>query len=273
MVAAGGAAPIFDAFWNGFEDPGSALPTPLDQTPAYVNTVTLAFAGTGPNSSFTTDYLCKHYDAQTIIGWVRTLQASGQRVLMSIIDNEANHWDGVNVPQFVNAATDVIIGDWGLDGIDIDGESGGSSAAIFIELLQELRAVLGPVGGGKYLTYDTYLFSEEDQQILTAVQDELDWVNLMAYFLETEYMIDRFEQYAGLLGPDRVTIGVKPGTGQGDQSTPLGEVAALVKYQPSTGRKKGMMLYSLTMDVPYFTNKPMWTWTKTIHDNLTTVAR
>jgi len=241
---------------------------PLASTPEYVNTVTLAFAGTAPGNSLTTNYLCKYYDSQTIIGWARQLQAKGQRVLMSIIDNTATHWNQIDVSVFVKSACEVIIGDWGLDGVDIDGESQGSSAKIFGEVITEFRSALGPVGDGRLLTYDSYLFSQEDQDLLSNCGDCLDWVNLMAYFLETEWMISRFEQYAGIMTPERVTIGVKPGTGDGDQSTPLPEVAALAKYEPKNGRKAGMMLYALTRDVPDITNHPQWTWTETIHKNL-----
>jgi hypothetical protein len=261
---------VFNGFWNGFETPGSDLPTPLDQTPSYVNTVTLAFAGTAPGNQLGTSFLCKFYEAATIKAWAKALQSRGQRVLMSIIDNPTTHWDQLDIPEFARNATEVVVGDWGLDGVDIDSESEGSSADIFIEVLQEFRARLGPVGGGKILTYDTYLFDADDQKVLAATKDDLDWMNLMAYFLDYDNMIYRFGQYAGLVGSERVTIGVKPGTGQGDQSTALPEVGRLAAYQPRTGVKRGMMLYSLTLDVPYFTNQPIWTWARKIEQSLAT---
>ncbi len=259
---------VFNGFWNGFQDVNGQGPTSLAETPCYVDTVTLAFAGTAPESGFTTDYLCRYYDPATIIGWAKQLQDAGQRVLMSIIDNQTTHWNQVDIPTFVCNACEVIIGDWGLDGVDIDGESGGSSAEIFSALISEFRSQLGPRGGGKLLTFDTYLFSQEDQDLLNACKGDLDWVNLMAYFLEEQWMISRFEQYAGIMTPERVTIGVKPGNGEGDQSTPLDEVAALSAYDPATGQKAGMMLYALTRDIPLFTGHPQWTWTETIHKNL-----
>ena len=258
---------VFNAFWNGFEEPAAQPPT-LDQTPAFVDTVTLAFAGPTADSGLTTSFLCKYYPATTITAWAKQLRARGQRVVMSIIDSPAIHWNQIDLARFAKTATEVVIGDWGLDGIDIDSESGGASAAIFTELLTELRGALGPRGEGRLLTYDTYLFSAEDQEVLTACKASLDWANMMAYFLNYEYMISRFTSYAKLIGPELVTIGVKPGRGDGDQSTPLDEVAKLAAYQPPAGRKCGMMMYALTLDVPYFTDQLEWTWTDTIHDNL-----
>lgn len=264
------ATPVFNGFWNGFQDPDGKPATPLDQTPEYVNFVTLAFAGTAPHSGFTTSYLCKNYPADTIIAWARTLQDKGQKVLMSIIDNEDNQWDKVDIPKFAKEASEVIIDKWGLDGVDIDGESGGSSAEIFTQLIQEFRERMGPLGSGRYVTFDSYLFSSEDQEILVATNDDLDWVNLMAYFAQYEYMIMLFQNYSSVVGPQKVTIGVKPGKGGGDQSTPLDEVARLARYQPPEGdKKRGMMMYALTRDLPFYTDHPEWTWTETIHDNQT----
>jgi glycosyl hydrolase family 18 (putative chitinase) len=266
-VRASPSAQVFNGFWNGFENPRAGSPT-LDQTPAFVDTVTLAFAGPTAESGLSTNFLCRNYPAATIIGWAKQLQARGQRVVMSLLDTPTVHWNQLDLAKFAQTATEVIIGDWGLDGVDVDSESGGASAEVFTELVTELRKALGPRGGGRLLTYDTYLFSPDDQQVLAACKDSLDWVNMMAYFLNYDYMISRFAQYAGLVGPERVAIGVKPGRGTGDQSTPLDEVAQLAAYQPAVGTKRGMMLYALTLDVPFFTDQPAWTWTNTIHDNL-----
>ncbi|MCZ6774702.1 MAG: glycosyl hydrolase family 18 protein [Proteobacteria bacterium] len=261
--------PVFDGFWNGFLDPDGGTPTPLDQTPEYVNFVTLAFGLTAPDSGFSTDYVCRQYPADQIIPWARTLQANGQKVLMSIIDTSENHWSRVDIPKFVAAASEVIIGEWGLDGVDIDGESGEASAENFIQLIQEFRQSMGPLGSGRYVTFDSYLFNADTIQILEATKDDLDWVSLMAYFATYDSMITLFEEYSGIVGPQKVTIGVKPGRGGRDQSTPLDEVICLAQYQPAVGEKKrGMMLYSLTRDIPFYTGCADWTWTEAIHENL-----
>lgn len=268
------SAPIVDCFWSGFQPAAEGkLPVRLDKTPKGVTVVTLAFAGPTTKSTLTTAYLCKYYNPKQIIAWSKTLQRRGIKVLMSIIDNPSAQWGQVDIAKFAKSAVKTIVGDWGLDGIDVDGESETATAEDFTNLIGALRKELGPVGGGKLLTFDSYLFSQDDQTILREVGDDLDWVNVMAYFLQTQAMIARFEQYAGLIGPGKVTIGVKPGTGEGDQSTPLPEVVELARYQPKGGRKGGMMLYALTRDVPAYTDHPQWSWTEAIIDNVSARAK
>ena len=56
---------LFNAFWAGFEPLENSPPT-LDQTPAYVDVVTLAFTGPGDDNTYNTDFLCSKYPAATI---------------------------------------------------------------------------------------------------------------------------------------------------------------------------------------------------------------
>lgn len=241
----------------------------LDQTPEYVDTVTLAFTGPADNNGYSTSYLCKYHTAETIKGWVKDLQAKGQKVLISVYDNPDHHWHGIDIPIFVSNAVPVIIDEWGADGVDIDGESGDATPDDFIKLVREFRKALGPKGApGSILTFDTFAFSSWDQEILSAVKDDLDWINLMAYFRSYDSMLELFRAYAGLVGADMITIGVKPGEGWRDQHTPLDEVERLAAWQPEGGTKKGMMLYTLSRDIPHFTVHPLFTWTEAIRDNL-----
>jgi len=261
-------SPTFDGFWAGFEDPALGAPTLID-TPRFVNTVTLAFTGPADNNTYSTNYLCKYYPAEAIQTWVKQLQDRGQRVLLSVYDNPDHPWAKVDIPVFVENAMPIIMDEWGVDGVDIDGESGAATGEDFIEVLQEFRKALGPVGSPKsILTLDTFAFSEQDRQIITAVKDELDWINLMAYFRSFDSMVSLFEQYATLIDPSKITIGVKPGKGWADQHTDLAEVKRLAAYQPKGATKKGMMLYTLSRDIPHFTGDPLFTWTQAIEDNL-----
>jgi len=258
---------VFDGFWAGFEDPAIGAPT-LIETPEYVDTVTLAFTGPADNNTYTTNYLCKYYPAEKIKAWVKQLQARGQKVLMSVYDNPNHPWAKVDIPVFVKNAIPIIMEEWGADGVDIDGESGDATAEDFIQVILEFRKALGPVGSPKsILTFDTFAFSAQDQQILKATKDDLDWINLMAYFRSYDSMVTLFEQYATLIDPSKITIGVKPGKGWADQHTDLDEVKKLAAYQPKGARKKGMMLYTLSRDIPHFTGHPLFTWTTAIHDN------
>ena len=259
---------MFNGFWAGFENPETGAPT-LDKTPDYVDVVTLAFSGPGANNSYNTNYLCKWYSASTIQGWVRKLQARGQKVLLSVYDNKENHWHDIDIPLFVKNAVPVIR-EWGVDGIDIDGESGNATSDDMIQLVKCFRDALGSKGSpGAMITYDTFAFSKWDKEILSSTKDDVDWFNLMAYFRLYDSMIQLFNNYASIVPSNLLTIGVKPGRGGHDQATRLPEVEKLSAYQPDSGHKRGMMLYNLSIDTPHFTDHPTFTWTQAIHQNLT----
>jgi len=259
---------IINGFWGGFINPADGAPTLL-QTPYYVDVVTLAFTGPADDNAFSTDYLCSWHSPETIQGWVKTLQSRGQRVLLSVYDNPKHQWHDVDIPKFVKNAVSVIVDQWGVDGIDIDGESGNATADDFIELITEFRSALGSKGApDAIISYDTFAFSTWDQQILKTAGDCLDWINLMAYFRGYDSMLELFDQYATLIDPGAIAIGVKPGKGPLDQSTNLEEVAKLAAYQPTEETKRGIMLYHLARDIPHFTDKPMFTWANAIHQNL-----
>ena len=134
-------------------------------------------------------------------------------------------------------------------------------------MVNGFRAALGD---DRLVTYDSYLFSQADQEVFDTAGDALSWVNLMAYFDYYDSMVDLFQTYANVLGSQRVAIGVKSGKDGQNQSTPLDEVKRLAAYQPSDGSKAGIMLYTLTMDLPYYTGQPLWTYTDAIADNLAT---
>lgn len=259
---------LFNAFWAGFEPLENKPPT-LGETPEYVPVVTLAFTGPAEHNTYSTAFLCSKYPAATIQGWVRELQSRGQKVLLSIMDTPDHQWNDVDIPAFVGNAVPVIVDEWGADGVDIDSESGNATPDDFIRLAKEFRKALGPRGAEHaIITYDTFAFSDWDRQILEATKDDYDWVNLMAYFRLYDSMIRLFDQYAQIIAPQLLTIGVKPGRGGFDQATPLPEVKELAAWNPPGAAKKGMMMYNLSIDTPHYTDHPVFTWTRTIHENL-----
>ncbi|MGO9320698.1 MAG: hypothetical protein ACLQBY_07865 [Solirubrobacteraceae bacterium] len=258
---------IFDGYWLGYQDPPGQT---LDQTPAYVDHVTLFVAGPDESSRLDTSYLCSKYKAPQIIDWVRGLQAQGQKVLLSILDTPTVHWNKVDIPTFAASVREVALGEWGLDGIDVDAESEMPEAEFvssFVELVDEIAAVLQ---SGQLLAYTCYqgCYPEsQDNQILSKVQQHLNWVNLMAYWDEPPAAVALFEQYASVVGERRVAFGVKPGHEGEDQSTLLATVEALAKWEPTGEPKAGMMLFGLNRDNPTFTQLPEWTFAEAIERN------
>jgi chitinase len=245
---------IINGYWGGYFD---SIIT-LEKTPIYFNYITLAFVGPNPDSSLTTEFLCSKYSSEQIISWIKELQSKNQKVLVSIIDNPTTHWDQVDIPKFAKSAKEILIDKWGVDGFDIDAESGMQSnyCSNFILLATELKKVLG----NKILTYTCYTGTEgPDGTILNHIKDDISWINLMAYFVSYNDYISLYQDYYQII--PNITIGVKAGT----EFTTLTEVENLSKWNP---KKFGMMLWTINRDTFSFTQQPNFTWSYKIYDNI-----
>ena len=65
-------AEIFDAYWLGYQEPPGQT---LEQTPDFIDYVTLFLAGPTEESKVTTAYLCKVYGEEKIKQWVKDVRA------------------------------------------------------------------------------------------------------------------------------------------------------------------------------------------------------
>lgn len=252
-------SPVFVGYWGGYFNRTTAIP--LDQIPPYVDIISLAF-GCPMEDTLTLKFLCSQYTEDEVLAMVKTLQAKGQKVIMSLIDTPTTNWNQINLVTFAQSVKNLVIDEWGLDGIDIDAESSMSDedyAPAFIELVTEIRKAIGP---DKILTYTCYTGSDDDAKIIGATKQYIDGISLMAYFLDEPDMDALFNTYAQWFDPSRITIGVQAGV------TPLNEVADLTKWKPNNMTKGGMMLWTLSEDNSAVTGYPNGTWTKTIEDNL-----
>jgi chitinase len=245
---------IINGYWGGYFDSQITL----DKTPLYFNYVTLAFCNPNSDSTLITDFLCTKYDPQQIKTWIKELQNKGQKVLVSIIDSPTTHWDQVDIPKFAQSAKEILIDDWGVDGFDIDAESGMQNNYIsnFILLITELKKVLNQ----KILTYTCYTGTDgPDGEILNHTKELISWINLMAYFISYEDYISLYQDYNKII--PNVTIGVKAGI----EYTLLPEVKKLTLWNPN---KFGMMLWTINRDTFSFTQNPNFTWSYEIYKYL-----
>ena len=147
---------MINCYWGGYFD----SPITLDKCPNYVDIITLAFAGPNENSELSTDYLCLKYNKLTIMNWILKLRLNNPniKILLSIIDNPDNHWNKINKKIFALSAKNVL-DSWGLDGIDIDAESGMPDNVYnnnFIELITLLDDVIEFKNNNKILSYTCY---------------------------------------------------------------------------------------------------------------------
>lgn len=255
-------AQIFNGYWLGYQDPHG--PT-LEKSPTFIDHLTLFLAGPNPDSTLSTEYLCSQFGEDQIKQWVAEVRARGQKVFLSLIDNEATPWSKVDMQTF-GVSVEQAISTWGLDGLDIDAESSMGDAEFvpaFIALANELSSLLGD----KPLTYTCYQGCEpgsNDYEILSQIKDEVTFVNLMAYWDDFDTYWELFREYAKLVKSEKVTFGIKPGKNGAEESTQLETAAQLAKSNPPGGEKAGVMMFGTNRDFPELSGQPEWTYSKLI---------
>jgi len=256
------SAETFLAYWMCNVQGG-----PLPQAaPASVDIVSLAFAVTAPvngQDSLTLDYLEKYHSLADIKAGAKALQARGTKVTMSINGNpnwpgHPGGWTNLNANEFAQNVAQIVVGDWGLDGVDLDNEASETPDDNFVEVVLALRQVLGP---DALLTLPVYLGPERDAY-LSQVQDQISFVSTMAYGLSYQGQIDLYQQYAPLVGDQKVAIGVS--NASGPQSSPYSEVGPLAAWDPPGSNKAGMMYWNLNSPPQSETDL----WCATIAQNL-----
>ncbi|HEX6374789.1 MAG TPA: glycosyl hydrolase family 18 protein [Allosphingosinicella sp.] len=254
---------LFLAYWLGYI-PGNSS---LEETPAGVTHVALAFAVTGPTANgdgITVDFLTKDHSEAEIRAGAKALQARGVKVLMSINGNP--NWDGhpggwtnLDAPVFAANVKSVAIDDWGLDGVDLDNEASEVPGEDFVSAVQALRAALGPQ---PLITLPVYEGAWRDGY-LSQVADDISFVSTMAYWNGLQGQIGLFDQYAGLVGSQKVAIGVGNAANPG-QNTPFDQVAPIAAWDPPGASKAGAMLWNLNSPTPDVTA----IWCETVARNL-----
>lgn len=254
--------PIFTLYWGGYFITPPSSEQKLNDIPTYVDYVILAFAGPTKDSTIETSFLCSRYSSQLIKTWIKILQNKGIKVLMSLLDTPETHWDNIDLSIFANSVKEIVIDEWGCDGLDIDAESGmnpNNYVNKFVELATKLRKV---IGDDLILTYTCYMGTNTyDGDILKQIKDKINWIQLMAYFNSFNSMINLYNDYKTIMN-DNICIGVKAGE---PDMTPINEVKKLCKWN---SKKKGIMLWTYNRDTSIYTNKPPLTWCHTIYNNL-----
>ena len=268
-------APRFVGYWLGYVSNIQNL-NPLYAIPPAVTNVNLFVAGiTDTGSLLNTNYLCKNYSPQQLVAWSQELQRNGTQVSMSLMDSGSIHWNNVDIATYVQSVNDVAIGQWGMNGIDIDAESG-MDPSVFVDtmvnLVTSMRQAIGP---SALLTYTCYTYGQQilggydsnfDAQVIPQIASSIDWINTMGYFWGTQDQETVFNAYASLqnMSPEKICIGVGCGYGDGYKFTPLDECTTLAAWQPSSGTKCGMMLFNENNDNEIMSGEPNWTWTNAI---------
>ena len=106
-------------------------------------------------------------------------------------------------------------------GIDVDAESGMSDpqeqyVKTFVNLIKSLKKYLS---SDKIISYTCYTESSYDSDIIGQCKDDIDYINTMAYWCNTDGQISLYNHYVNDIDDcNKVGIGVKAGNG-GDSTT------------------------------------------------------
>ena len=262
---------VFINYWIGQE---SSPPSPtFDQMPAYVTIAPLAFVTINDQWQLDFGFLTQTFSATQIQSWIKTVRASGTKVLFSINDQKLGAIPASQQAAFVaNVVANVAA--WGVDGLDFDYEPPNNTTTL-VPLIQALRNAL-PAGS----VFSAPIYSPWTGQpaLLKALAGAVDYISTMDYTPYPGYQqtINLCEKYAKIIGGwSKLVIGIScMGPPASNNFTPLADVSKLAAYQPRSGSKGGAMLYTYSYDVTTRNNgttgtgQPDGTWTQTIEANL-----
>jgi hypothetical protein len=263
---------LFVNYWIG-QEPNPPSPT-LDEMPAYVDIVPLAFVQIDDAYQLSFGFLTQHFSAAQIQGWIKTVQANGTKVLLSINDRKLGSIPADQQDAFVRNVAESVA-EWGVDGLDFDYEPPEDSDTL-VPLIQSLRDALPE---GSVFTAPVYGAWMSCLPLLGKLAGVVDYFTTMDYtpYPGFDATISACEQYAQAIGGwSKLLIGVScMGPSDGGNFTPLDDVKRLSAYVPEGGEAKGgAMLYTFSYDVTSRNNgttgtgQPDGTWTAAVHESL-----
>jgi hypothetical protein len=269
------SAELYIAYWSGEEPTGPGKSPTLDMTPDYVDVVPLFYVILNSNGTLNFDRLVLHNSKATIKGWMQAIrtrqknQARKTKFTLGILGDSFPSQDPATFAKTVKAAVD----DWGVDGVTVDYEPPSDDANI----VNVVAAIRKAVGSKAIMTAPIYSAWYGMDQLLKNYAAEFDYIETMDYtpYGSLQETIDAYVGYAKAIGTankpayNKIAIGVSCMDPSNNDYTPLSDVISLCKYEPPSGNKLGIMLYTLSYDVTsHGSGYPDGTFTKTIHANL-----
>jgi hypothetical protein len=269
---------LYIAYWSGEEPTGPGQSPTLDMTPDYVDVVVLFYVLINADGSLNFNRLVLHNDEATIKSWMQDIRTRQQyqpkktKFTLGILGDQFPSQDPTTFAQTVKAAFD----DWGVDGITVDYEPPDGDAKI----VPVVQAIRDAIGSEAIMTAPIYSAWDGMDDILKNYAAVFNYMETMDYSPYTpgwdvQSTIDAWVGYAKTIGTaenpayDKIAIGVScmvPSTGY---FTPLNDVISFCKYEPPSGNKLGIMLYTLSYDVTsHGSGYPDGTFTETINENL-----
>jgi hypothetical protein len=189
-------------------------------------------------------------------GSVQQLQQAGIKVLLTIQGSgESFGWgsfQNAQLPGFVDYLNMQILGTGGLglDGIDIDNEWPATND----NLIATVQAMRQGMPADKAISKALW----QDEYQIPQLAGLLTWGGIMYYGDDAPSLEQSFDTYVQQgMQPSQLTIGVNAGPiAQGGGFTSIGTAQTLAAWQPASGDKLGMMLWTFSQDIQQFTADP-----------------
>jgi Glycosyl hydrolases family 18 len=266
---------VYIAYWSGEEPTGPGQSPTLDKMPDYVDIVPLFYVLINQDGSLDFKQLVLFNNQAAIKGWMRDIrtrqknQPKKTKFTLGILSGDFPFQNPASFSQTVKDAMD----DWGVDGITVDYEPPDGDDRI----LDVVEAIRGAIGSGAIMTAPVYDRWKLWPDLLKSYAAYFDFIETMDYspYVDEKWTLELYEWYAQSIGTatapayNKIAIGVSCMEPSTDFYTPLADVIDLCKYEPPSGKKAGIMLYTLSYDVTsHGSNYPDGTFTKTVHDNL-----
>lgn len=212
----------------------------------------------GSSSSYILTVNPNYHSYKSIMNHVRILQARGVKVLYNIDD--ANSWNtttpfttwngtGLSYTQFASFVKTIIVDSLHLDGIALDVEHMGSTAANtnFKNLCKEFGKYFGPLSSNPTNTvYTAAIYSGAAAGNAlgkdTSVAKYLNFVEDMGY---SQNNTTRFNNWANVIGSSKTMVGVSK------QMNTISNALSAAAYLPASGSKAGIMVFAGNVDSSY----------------------
>ncbi len=264
------------SYWLGYRPADSnGKPTPtLEETPDFVDVVSLSFALVRPGNVIDTSFMCKPPNTgSTIKQGVKSLKQRKKTVLLSVGGWGGNCWNNVTSEAALARNILQVVDEWGLDGVDIDYEGDqplddwmklpscplpAGPGVDLSKLVTELRSRLGSEG---ILT----AVIASDEHYIQAKIDDLNWVSTMSY--GSTWLYDTMAKRYHKDYPATPFVPFVLGVSCSNPKMELDAVKQSCQTPPPVG-PLSMMLWDLSEDCPGFTGDATWTYLNTVNDNL-----
>jgi chitinase len=188
-------------------------------------------------------------------GQVKQLQYAGIKVVLCIQGNGKQGFGDIpadKAKDFASYLKNDVLDKYGLDGIDVDDEypTGGNS-----KLEPVVAAMRRTFKSGTILSKALYLDYDMSKKMISY----FDYGGIMDYGDSAAFIENVYYKYLAIgWTNNKLLIGVNAGpVVQKDGAfTSVATVKALTKWQPETGKKRGMMLWSFSQDIQQYTHDP-----------------